>query len=449
MGVADHGNHRGYPRAGGALRDRDHPAVPSPPWMRTNKRRILSHLQPSTKCNVRILPDIVKLIADGKDLSSRIRDVKVEDLLGRERCSLDRPGTNTLDQRQGGHGHRRRRFHRLASCAARSPPAGPSKLIIVDIYENNAYSIQQELNRRYGVRLELEVQHRLGARLQKGGPRCLRATGRQRGVPRSGAQARAPDGGQARRRRSKTTSSAPITWRCAADKYGAERFVLISTDKAVNPTNVMGATKRMCEMIVQAMAQNSKTRLCGGALWQCAGFQRFGHPAVQRADRGGRPGHRHPPGHRALFHDHPRGGEPGAGSRGHGARAAISSCWIWASRCAFWTWRKTSSSWRALSPTGISRSTLPACAPAKSCMKSCSWMRRACTRPTTKRFLSARRCKLNKDTFFDHLAALKQIAYSNNSDNLVQALIDLVPRRLPIMRKITTTKERSRCIKAL
>ena len=55
----------------------------------------------------------------------------------------------------------------------------------------------------------------------------------------------------------------------AADKFGVKKFVLISTDKAVNPTNIMGASKRMCEMIVQTFSKYSQNRICHCAFWKC------------------------------------------------------------------------------------------------------------------------------------------------------------------------------------
>lgn len=120
-----------------------------------NKRRILSICN-KTKCNVRILPDIVQLIANGgKDVLSRVRDVRVEDVLGREQIELT-DLTNTLVSGKvvmvtgGGGSIGSELCRQIAAC-------GPKRLIIVDIYENSAYSVQQELKRRYGSALKLDV----------------------------------------------------------------------------------------------------------------------------------------------------------------------------------------------------------------------------------------------------------------------------------------------------
>ena len=208
-----------------------------------------------TNCNLRIMPDIVKLIADGRDLSSRIRDVKVEDLLGREVIEID-PSTNTLIKGKvvmvtGGGGSIGSELCRQIAAA------GPKKLVIVDIYENNAYSIQQELIRKYGDKLDLEVQiasvrdskkvDRLFARYC---PALVFHAAAHKHVP---LMETSPEEAV------KNNVFGTYNVALAAEKYGTQRFVLISTDKAVNPTSVMGATKRICEMIVQTIAETSRT----------------------------------------------------------------------------------------------------------------------------------------------------------------------------------------------
>ena len=220
-----------------------------------NKRRILGICN-KTKCNVRILPDIVKLIADGKDILSRIRDVRVEDVLGRPEVEL-KDSTNELITNKtvmvtgGGGSIGSELCRQIAMCS-------PKKLIILDIYENSAYSIQQELLRRYGDRLNLQVliasvrdSKKIDALFRANRPDVVFHAAAHKHVP---LMEISPEEAV------KNNVFGTYNVACAADRYGAERFVLISTDKAVNPTNVMGATKRVCEMIVQALAQKSKTK---------------------------------------------------------------------------------------------------------------------------------------------------------------------------------------------
>ena len=221
-----------------------------------NKRRILSICN-KTKCNVRILPDIVQLIANGgKDVLSRVRDVRVEDVLGREQIELT-DLTNTLVSGKvvmvtgGGGSIGSELCRQIAAC-------GPKRLIIVDIYENSAYSVQQELKRRYGSALKLDVciasvrdskkVDRLFARYQ---PDVVFHAAAHKHVP---LMEDAPEEAV------KNNVFGTKNLLTSAAEHGVERFVQLSTDKAVNPTNVMGCTKRICEMLIQTFAKNTSMK---------------------------------------------------------------------------------------------------------------------------------------------------------------------------------------------
>jgi FlaA1/EpsC-like NDP-sugar epimerase len=221
----------------------------------TDKRRILN-ICSKTSCNMRMLPDITRLISDGKDLLSRVRDVKVEDLLGREEIDLDQPFNDYLKDKTvlvtgagGSIG---------AELCVQIAASRPKRLIMVDIYENNTYDIEQKLRMEYGDSLNLEVciasvrdskkMDRLFYRMM---PDIVFHAAAHKHVP---LMETSPEEAV------KNNVCGTLNVVQAAHKYGVDTFVLISTDKAVNPTSIMGATKRICEMIVQAMSKQSETR---------------------------------------------------------------------------------------------------------------------------------------------------------------------------------------------
>ena len=218
-----------------------------------NKKRILD-ICSSTNCNIRMLPDIVKIIKDDEDVLSRLTDVKVEDLLGREPIILAEEAYKFVNNKvvmvTGGGGS-------IGSELCRQI-AGfkPKKLIIVDIYENSAYSIQQELKRKYGKKLDLDV--RIASVRDTKKMDDLFSELRPNVVFHAAAHKHVPLMEDAPEEAVKNNVFGTYNCALCAEKYSVEKFVLISTDKAVNPTNVMGATKRICEMIIQNIAENTE-----------------------------------------------------------------------------------------------------------------------------------------------------------------------------------------------
>ena len=205
-----------------------------------------------TGCKMRILPGIYQLI-NGEVSASKLREVEIEDLLGREpvKFDLDTIASYVADKVvlvTGGGGS-------IGSELCRQLAAYKVKqLIIFDIYENNAYEIQQELKRNY-PELDLVVligsvrnTHRMQSVFEKYEPQIVYHAAAHKHVP---LMEDSPN------EAIKNNVFGTLKTAKAAAKYGTEKFVLISTDKAVNPTNIMGASKRMCEMVIQAMAKET------------------------------------------------------------------------------------------------------------------------------------------------------------------------------------------------
>ena len=235
--------------------DIDSILIAIPTASEVEKRRILN-ICSKTACNMRLLPDYTKMISDGKDLLSRVRDVKVEDLLGRDEVDLEIPanahlaGKTVLVTGAGGS---------IGSELCRQIAASsPKKLIMVDIYENNIYDLEQSLVMRYGDELNLEV-HIASVRDSKKMD-TLFAQAKPEMVFHAAAHKHVPLMETSPEEAVKNNVCGTYNVAQAAHHHKVETFVLISTDKAVNPTSIMGATKRLCEMIVQAMSKTSKTR---------------------------------------------------------------------------------------------------------------------------------------------------------------------------------------------
>ena len=211
-------------------------------------RREILNICKDTGCDVKTVPD-VRHVIDGTVRFSSVRKVNTLDLLGRDEIKVDRSEiTGYLRGRTvlvtGGGGSIGSELCRQIAAAK------PKQLIIFDIFENNAYEIQQELLR---TRPDIDVvtaigsvrnTNRVNSLLDKYKPQIIFHAAAHKHVP---LMEDSPN--------EAVKNNVMGTWKLAraACRYGTERFVLISTDKAVNPTNIMGASKRICEMIIQTM----------------------------------------------------------------------------------------------------------------------------------------------------------------------------------------------------
>ena len=207
-----------------------------------------------TSCKLKVLPGIYQLV-NGEVSVSKLRNVEIEDLLGREPIDTQVESimgyvSGKVVLVTGGGGSI---GSELCRQIARHEP---KQLVIFDIYENNAYDIQQELKRDY-PKLNLVVligsvrnTHRINGVFEKYHPQIVYHAAAHKHVP---LMEDSPN------EAIKNNVMGTYKTAQAADKYGVSRFVLISTDKAVNPTNIMGASKRLCEMVIQMMNNRSKT----------------------------------------------------------------------------------------------------------------------------------------------------------------------------------------------
>ncbi|MCR4654624.1 MAG: polysaccharide biosynthesis protein [Lachnospiraceae bacterium] len=218
-----------------------------------SEKRDIINICKETGCELKNLPGMYQLV-NGEVSVSSMRNVAIEDLLGREpiKVNLDEIFTylqgKTILVTGGGGSIGSELCRQIAG-------RGPKKLIVFDVYENNAYDIEQELRTDYpGLELEVVIgsvrdSRRINQVFEKYLPDVVYHAAAHKHVPLmedSPCEA------------VKNNAIGTYKTAYAAMLYGCKRFVLISTDKAVNPTNMMGASKRLCEMVIQSFDQKIK-----------------------------------------------------------------------------------------------------------------------------------------------------------------------------------------------
>jgi FlaA1/EpsC-like NDP-sugar epimerase len=251
-GVKIMGNRNDIPKL--ALENRIETIIIAIPTISGSNRAELVNICKNTGCKMKIMPGIYELLK-GDVTVKEIRDVKIEDLLGRDTVVLEDEGIKDYISGKvviipGGGGS-------IGSEISRQVLRyKPKMLIILDNYENNAYELENEIKGKHpDVELKLLIgsirdRQRLENIFQQYKPQVVFHAAAHKHVP---LMEDSP--GEAIMNNVFGTLNLAKT----ADKYNVERFVMLSTDKAVNPTNVMGATKRICEMVIQAINARSGT----------------------------------------------------------------------------------------------------------------------------------------------------------------------------------------------
>ena len=226
-------------------------AIPSCP---AKMRKEILDICTTTGCEVQMLPGIYQMV-NGEVSVSKLRQVDPQDLLGRDPIQVNLEeifgyihGKTVLVTGGGGS---------IGSELCRQiAGAKPEMLIIFDIYENNAYDIQQELRRNFP---ELNLLVLIGSVRNTSRVDWVIGHYRPDLIFHAAAHKHVPLMEDSPNEAIKNNVFGTYKVASAAAKYGVRRFVLISTDKAVNPTNIMGASKRLCEMVIQMMDRRSKT----------------------------------------------------------------------------------------------------------------------------------------------------------------------------------------------
>ncbi|MGX6591137.1 polysaccharide biosynthesis protein [Cetobacterium ceti] len=226
-----------------------------PTIKREKIKKIVNIVKIHGEMDIKILPGLNDLLLQG-ELGSQIRDVNIEDLLGREQIQINGDNIKELIENKtvfvtGGAGS-------IGSELARQIcKYNPKKLITIDVNENTLYFLELELKRKY---MDLEIISEICNIREKDKIELLFSKYRPNIVFHAAAHKHVPLMEHNPEEAIKNNIFGTKNVVDSADKYDVERFVLISTDKAVNPTNVMGATKRGCELVVEHKNKVSKTK---------------------------------------------------------------------------------------------------------------------------------------------------------------------------------------------
>ncbi len=226
--------------------------IAMPSITREKLNLILDECQ-KTKCEIKTLPSLSELV--GKPTMKKVRPISYEDFLGRKEIVVDlKTISSSLENKRilvtgGGGSIGSELCRQIAKCK-------PSELIIFDIYENNAYDIEQELIRNYP---ELNFKTIIGSVRDYDRLDNVFKLYKPEYVFHAAAHKHVPLMEKSPNEAIKNNCLGTLNVVKLSDIYKVKKFVLISTDKAVRPTNVMGATKRICEMIIQTYNKKSKT----------------------------------------------------------------------------------------------------------------------------------------------------------------------------------------------
>ncbi len=239
------------------------------------ERKDILNICSNTGCKVRVIPGIYQLV-DGTVSLKKTRDVQIEDLLGRDTVKTNMEGIRSYINGKvvmvtGGGGSIGSELCRQIAKAA------PKLLIIFDIYENNAFWIERELRAKYGEKLNMIAL--IGSVRNTNRVNSVMETYHPDIIFHAAAHKHVPLMEDSPNEAIKNNVGGTYKMAEAALRWGVQRFVLISTDKAVNPTNIMGASKRICEMVVQMMDRRAQKLFDAGEVKVRTNFSavRFGN----------------------------------------------------------------------------------------------------------------------------------------------------------------------------